>query len=72
MDTNFFGYGAYGGTIGLAVGGRDHSRMTEAEKEDLIMRCKDAGSTEEVESILSRIGDDDSWGEISSLVSRLR
>ena len=68
MDNVFMGYGAFG----LAINGVDHAKMSEADKEKVIMLCKDANSTDEIDQILSRVGDDDSWGEIAEIVDRIR
>ena len=74
MDNSFLGYGggAFGGTFGMPVNSRGQTKMTEAEKEQIIMSCRDANSNDEIDEILSRVGDDDSWGEISELINRLR
>jgi len=77
MENNMFGYGSlnsYGqfAATGLAFGDREPNKMTEANKEEIIMRCRDANTNEELKEILDRVGDDDSWGEISEIVNRIR
>ncbi|MCL2719201.1 MAG: hypothetical protein FWE14_10540 [Lachnospiraceae bacterium] len=69
MDNIFLG-GV--GLAGLAVNGWDNAKMSEAEKEEVIMKCKDANSDQEINEILSRVGDDDSWGDIAEIVDRIR
>ena len=75
MDNRFLGFGGLGsyggfGLAGLAINGRDTAKMTEADKERVIMECKDAASNEEIDEIMGRVGDDDSWGEIAEIISR--
>ncbi|MCL2050429.1 MAG: hypothetical protein FWG91_01660 [Lachnospiraceae bacterium] len=70
MNNLFTGLGY--GLAGLAVIGKDNARMTEADKENIIMQCKDANSDREIEEIMDRIGNDDSWGDIAEIVDRIR
>jgi len=77
MDNNMFGYGGVNGygqfaAFGLAFGDREPNRMSEATKEEIIMRCHDANTNDEIKEILNRVGEDDSWGEISEIVNRIR
>ena len=62
MDSSFFGFNfAAGGRAALE---NRRSHLSESEKEELIMRCKDARSEHEIEEILDNIGIDDIRGDI--------
>lgn len=53
--------------MGLALNERATNRygnMTEAEKEDIILRCKDARSQEEVDRIIDSLADDDAYSQL--------
>jgi hypothetical protein len=44
-----------------------YTRMSEAEKERVIMQCKDARSDREVDDIIDRIGLDDEFGDVAEI-----
>ena len=67
MDNNaFFGLG-----LTAAARNREQTRLSESEKERIMMECRDATSNREIEEIIDRIGGDDSWGDIAEIVDRI-
>lgn len=67
MDNfNYLGVPAPFG-MGLVLNERATQRygsLTESEKEDIILRCKDAKSQEEVDSIIDALADDDAYSQL--------
>jgi hypothetical protein len=66
MDNSFSYFGVPAG-FGMALAANHralggYSQMSEAEKEEIIMRCKDARSDEEIDEIIDSIGWDEMTG----------
>ncbi|MCL2254690.1 MAG: hypothetical protein FWC09_09625 [Lachnospiraceae bacterium] len=79
MDSNFFFGAPLGvGGIGIAVAANEGlfngqaGNLSEAEKEKMIMRCKDAKSDHEVEEILERIDYNDIRADSAEIRDQIR